>query len=733
MRHQYWKQWGASGPREFYEKAFRRDSLAVWDAKWQSLSVRARKCFLDEVKLTDRNPNSASGPAFAPKDEFPPEALEQLAAAGFVDIRPRRFSTDTERVFAGNGTDDFAWRARILRRYHLLDAGWESEFSRYVDEVYSGRELAIEISRVLQKIGFAGYYRLEDALRRFVQQPRWQDWVMHLLREPLAKLILQVVTESAGVLPLSELTSRISGRTPEAVRSIVDKLVAYLVLVEDLQPETWELLVGFLPAIREKISRAGEPRERPPLLVCEHPKEVAPHGSLLVSDLRAVLLEIADGPPRIRSDFGLHQRQVERFLTVLEPLPPWLRDALDWPEEWRLEQALAWATVLQFVKHVPEGRQIQLHLNAQGHRWLSSGLEEQHEGIFHFLAGALGGSELSLAQQHFYDSDWYLRPQLLDAGARFFSERFSIRKVERGGTVPRPGEFKQEHQQSLRQHVDQALGGLKPGVFYRLDSVESHLAFGEQNPLNTGLPPDHVAVFRADQRIPPLEEELEEAGKQLLHRFVHRRLIPLGCVRAAIDEENKLCIAREPRLDAYFGRAVALAELAPGLEIAGRVVVQPDFSVIVIGLNVASVAELMPFCQRTTKGSGQGATVLKITRESVVKAVSFGLKPAELVARLTRLASNEVPANVLREVKEWSNWVRHVTLSNVTVFRCGDRDAADRVMTVFRRRAERVSDTMIAIDRQKLTAAERAKLLGQGILVQKVSEACETEPAGDNE
>jgi hypothetical protein len=67
------------------------------------------------------------------------------------------------------------------------------------------------------------------------------------------------------------------------------------------------------------------------------------------------------------------------------------------------------------------------------------------------------------------------------------------------------------------------------------------------------------------------------------------------------------------------------------------------------------------------------------------------------------------------------------------VFRCGDRDAADRVMTVFRRRAERVSDTMIAIDRQKLTAAERAKLLGQGILVQKVSEACETEPAGDNE
>ncbi len=214
---------------------------------------------------------------------------------------------------------------------------------------------------------------------------------------------------------------------------------------------------------------------------------------------------------------------------------------------------------------------------------------------------------------------------------------------------------------------------------------------------------------------------------------MRRRLIPLGCVRAAIDDEDKLCIARQPRLDAYFGREVAAADLAPPTEAATRVVVQPDFSVIVIGLDPAPVAELMTFCQRATQGRGQGAAVLKITRESVAKAVGLGLKSADLVARLAQLASNEVPPNVLLEVKEWSNWARVVTPSRLTVLRCGDSDTADRVMAVLRRHAERISDTIVAIDHLKLTATERDKLRSQGILVQANSAASESEWLADND
>ena len=115
----------------------------------------------------------------------------------------------------------------------------------------------------------------------------------------------------------------------------------------------------------------------------------------------------------------------------------------------------------------------------------------------------------------------------------------------------------------------------------------------------------------------------------------------------------------------------------------------------------------------------------KITRATVVKAVSQGLKPAEIVARLQRHASNEVPANVQREVREWSQWVRQVISSTLTVLRCPDRDTADRVMGALKRQAERINDTLVAIDQKRLTAAERNKLRSHGIIIQGHSEAQE--------
>ena len=68
-------------------------------------------------------------------------------------------------MVAGNGTTDFAWRGRILRRLHLLDADQPSEFSKYVDEVFYDVDLCNSIVGVLRKVGFEGYYRLDEVLR----------------------------------------------------------------------------------------------------------------------------------------------------------------------------------------------------------------------------------------------------------------------------------------------------------------------------------------------------------------------------------------------------------------------------------------------------------------------------------------------------------------------------------------------------------------------------------------
>src|SRR5258706_8239445 len=125
---------------------------------------------------------------------------------------------------------------------------------------------------------------------------------------------------------------------------------------------------------------------------------------------------------------------------------------------------------------------------------------------------------------------------------RFLGEHVTVLRKVAGKHPPYYWDAKAEDYQALRTPLDQALSVLKPGVFYRLDSVESHLAFGEQNPVNRGLAPDQVVVFWYNRLVPALEEPLEEVGRLLIDSFLRRRLIPLGCVRVAIDDENVLCI-----------------------------------------------------------------------------------------------------------------------------------------------------------------------------------------------
>ncbi|MHC5543145.1 helicase-associated domain-containing protein, partial [Singulisphaera rosea] len=98
--------------------------------------------------------------------------------------------------------------------------------------------------------------------------------------------------------------------------------------------------------------------------------------------------------------------------------------------------------------------------------------------------------------------------------------------------------------------------------------------------------------------------------------------------------------------------------------------------------------------------------------------VALGLKPPDILARLKRHASTGVPANVQREVEEWSQWTREVTASTLTVFRCPDSTTADRLMSALKRHAERLNDTIVATQ-ETITGTLRTKLQDQGLLVVK--------------
>ncbi len=277
-------------------------------------------------------------------------------------------------------------RALTLRRFHLLDNDLPSQFAAYVSHAYSISRLTEVLRGVLCAADIEVPSRLDDLLNRYVIDHRWPASVARSLNEPLADRILGVIQNAKMPIPLAELPERIEGSNPYDVRLVVDKLVVRLALVEDIRTVTWEMVVGILPAVREQMTVASLPRERPPLLECESPKAIGPDGSPIVDDIRAVLIEVASQPPRLRQNQTLFHKEVERFEAALDPLAGWLLDAMKWSAERRLNRAMTWARALKLARVEPEGKLIRLVLTADGQEWLSSGAAEVPAEIYRLIS-----------------------------------------------------------------------------------------------------------------------------------------------------------------------------------------------------------------------------------------------------------------------------------------------------------------------------------------------------------
>jgi Helicase conserved C-terminal domain len=229
-------------------------------------------------------------------------------------------------------------------------------------------------------------------------------------------------------------------------------------------------------------------------------------------------------------------------------------------------------------------------------------------------------------------------------------------------------------------------------------------------------------------QVPDFEEEKEAAGRFLLDAIIKARLIPLGALQAAVDAEGRFCVARTPRLGPYFSIG-ELAEEPAVATVGSRVVVQPDFSVVVIGLSTGPLADLAPFCERVTRGGTPGAVQLKITREAVIRAVGHGLSVDQILKRLETHSSHALPPNVILEIKEWGGRVRKVKVESIKVIRCPDRETADRVASALRKSVERLNDTLLALDAAGITAVDRKKLQEHGLLVEGSAKGDSDKPA----
>ena len=725
MSNRAWSVAFDYGRRDFHERAFLRAGLVKWDAHWQTLSPATRAGFLDEVKIPPGDDPYGSPPPGSEVGRFSPAVLKELIEAGFVELRSGPGRPPVDRVFAAPAVRDFALRVRVLRRCHLLDPSQSDALKAYVENNYRVNELMQVMMGVLDRVGINEYLRIDRALDGYVRTYRWVDWVVLALGDPLAAPIVARVLEAGGPVSLAELIEKSAGADPPAVRATVDQLIARLVLFEDLDPATLELRLGLLPSVREQLIEARRPRPRPPLVVCAKLKDVGPDEGFLVADLRAIVLEVASAPARLRQDGTLFQKELERFDRVLESLPTWFSEPLKLTPAGRRLEGFQMARELKLVKDVKTGKARYLHLSPRGQEWLSDSSDDQYLEVFAFFRAPWKPADPT-SNPHGYLSDYDSHGPLSRSDLRFLGVNVVSLEVKTKGTLPYLWDCKPKDFEPLRHALDAAFSALPPGVYHQSARFVEHAIFGAHNPLLLGRGAGTVktAIYFEGRLIPPLDERLQDTAKALLSFFMETRLIPLGCLRLGIDKQGTILVARERRLDAYFGREMAPDALAAAGRSDSKVVVQPDYSVVIIGPSHAPAAELLPFCERTGPGSGRGALVLKITRESVLKAIARGLPPAQVLVRLKRHASHELPVNVVREVEGWTGWVRSVAVERLTVLRCPDRETADRVMGALYKLAERVNETIVAIPPDALTPVEHQKLLAQGIIVTGA-------PAGD--
>ncbi len=710
-----WKdpvQWRERG---HHEKAFLYDGMARWDAIWHTLSPEARWAFVKEVKIPQRTYGPKQDQPSARADRFAANVLEELRKAGLIEVFHSAKGNSLDLVFGLLDAIDFMMRLRALDRHHPLRSELPGMLVNYAAYAFHQQTAAQALNVVLRHAGFSDYENFESILRVYVVNHRWSDWVTRSLKNPVAEQIVNVLRDANGPVLRTDLQKKLPKIAADKLESTIVTLIAYLVAFEDLDPQTGELLVGLLPAVHASRTSSLQHRERPPLVVSDPHASVLPEGSILVDDLRTFLLEIVAEPPRLRQDDEIFQKDQDRFLSAPVELPVALSHALELNKEIRLQQAQDWARHLKLVGKRSQAKQARLEISVRGNKWLTASLLEQHRQVYEFLQPHDFGKAESRANT-IPDMNPYAVYGSQEADLQFLGAN-AIAIRTRAGYAEHYWTAKPDDHKALRDSLDRSLSALQIGVYYRLESVLDHLAFGQFNPLSLGLPFESVAVFLNGRSVPPIPEARDEAARDLLTMFLRKRLLPLGCFQAAIDAEGHLCIARHQIFDMYFGRKVDDEVLSGTSRSQSRVVVQPDFSIVVIGLNPAPAAELIGFCERERRG-GHGALTLRLTRESVVKAVAYGMRPEEIVNRLRRLASNDLPPNVLREVTEWGGWVRSVRASTRMLLHCPDSETADRIMAAMKRQAERLTETIVAVDQLKLTTADRNKLRDQGVLIE---------------
>lgn len=524
---------------------------------------------------------------------------------------------------------------RAMSRHPIPDSADENTFLGYLREHFT----IIERQALARPMNVYGLH--DHGIAHAVMA---EEWIRQALeRGDHVAALLHAIIENGGIAAVGDLED-----VPGAVvHAAVCKLLLFATLDEDLVP-----VLTVWPTTFARVVR-GEP---------EPPEPVQPvetfSAPVLMDDAAAVLVAAFAAPLRMRADFSLYARAEQQIAASLTPVPPWVAEITELEVAHdRIINAVRFLTALGFVTTDGEpARSLTLQPTPAARVWLAS--------------------DRATRLRSFAD---LIRPK---AGKRAHNAEPVPALIE----VPI---WPADLIPLIEKHAIDVLCGIPVGHFVRIVDYLQYQACVD-NPLAAEGPAGTGYIGHQSIRT-MIAEEREAAWMEILAGVMMDHLVSMGGIVLGRFEEGRTAFSINEIGRYILGRTESLELAEPP---AAGVVVQPNFEIVFLSTAPAAEAELAQFAERV--GSGVG-TLFRVTRASVFIAAAAGLTAAQVLETLRALATNEVPANVEREITGWFAAARHVSGAPAYIIRCPDEETAVRVLGVIGRAGHALTPLIVEV------------------------------------
>ena len=499
-----------------------------------------------------------------------------------------------------------------------------------------------------------------------------------------AREILNRLVAAPGPLDLTGLLGeiRFDKKHSSFVAKALRGLCQYVFTIAACDANCDGLVLGLWPGLKAHFAGPAAAPPPPPAAKAPATTFVAP---FLCTDIATAVVHAAVTPLSLKQGarLELYAAEERKLAAQLEEVPSWIGGGLF---QERVRASVAAFAAAGFGWLTMRRRESQFVISKDGREWLSLQPAARLEQLLNHLRAAR----------------WDLvRPPL--TGLPFSHVTGRIRRTAADNDIL-----------ACEDGIAAAFSEVPTDAWTDTEAWLDH-ACRARNPIVATVGADAAVVIpKADDWrgivwVKRDAESLEAEARTMLADFLFKRLIPLGGAEIGRGH-GKATVFRLTEIGRYY-IGVTREFPASGSAANGRVIVQPNFEIMILGSHLLAEADLAAICERTGAKSG---AVFRITRQSIQQALHQGATTDTILATLRGLSDCDLPANVVTEIGGWSNSRKTFVTRAATLLVCPDATVAARIRGLLPAATVPLNDTTLELT-APLTTPQRRKLEAAGI------------------